>query len=98
MVVHELSTNAVKHGALSQEDGRVAVSWALAPAGDGRGFAMEWRETCPSPPAQSQRRGFGTRVLTSMVQHALDGTVTLELREAGLFWRIETETQKLAET
>ncbi|TKD52228.1 GAF domain-containing protein [Sphingomonas baiyangensis] len=59
LVLHEMMTNAVKYGALSNDNGRVAVTWRVD---DGR-LVLAWRETggpCVRPPA---RRGFGSRLI-----------------------------------
>lgn len=56
LLVHELGTNAVKHGALSTSGGRVAIRWTLA----GHGVDLEWREIGGPPVAPPERAGFGT--------------------------------------
>lgn len=66
LALHELATNAMKHGALSVPDGRVELAWERAPLGDRPGFRLVWRETggpplTAPPPAKG---GFGTNLLT----------------------------------
>ena len=66
LALHELATNALKHGALSVPDGRVELAWEHAPLGDRPGFRLLWRETggpqlTAPPPAKG---GFGTNLLT----------------------------------
>lgn len=74
MALHELATNAVKHGALSTPAGRVAVSCHAEPGDEAGVLAarIEWRETggprLAGPPA---RRGFGTRLLERALVHDL---------------------------
>lgn len=81
MAVHELATNAAKHGALSVPDGRVRLAWRL---GEGR-LALRWAEyggpPVAGPPA---RRGFGSRVLERTLGAQLGGQVTLRWRPSGL--------------
>jgi two-component sensor histidine kinase len=64
LIVHELATNAVKYGALSNDTGRIRIVCA---AGDGR-FVIEWREE-DGPPvaAEPDRRGFGTLLAERIV-------------------------------
>ena len=85
MAMHELATNATKHGALSLPTGRVEVACGADPAG--RGLTITWRERggppVPGPPA---RRGFGTRLLERALAHDL-GTgaqVVLAFEPAGV--------------
>lgn len=65
LLLHELSTNAVKYGALSTTQGRVAL--ALAPADGGR-TALTWRETGGPPVAPAARKGFGTRLIDTALR------------------------------
>jgi two-component sensor histidine kinase len=83
MAAHELATNAVKYGAFADETGRLRVSWAIK--GDQLDFV--WRETVRvlTAPA-SERRGFGTTVLNSMVGRGLGANVARVLHEDGIEW------------
>jgi two-component sensor histidine kinase len=70
LAIHELATNAVKHGALAQSGGRLAVRWRLEPDGPGGRpwLHVDWRETGADMRASTQRaRGHGRR----LVEHAL---------------------------
>lgn len=87
MVVHELVTNATKHGALSVPGGRVTVAWDEdGPAGDLR---IRWTETggppLPGPPA---RTGFGSRLIGLLARDQLGGSVTKSWDAAGLVCEI----------
>src|SRR5205814_971632 len=68
MALHELATNAVKHGALSATDGRVEVSWG--PVAEDRPTVVTWRESGGPPVREPARRGLGTTLL----ERALRGT------------------------
>ncbi|MFN3688123.1 HWE histidine kinase domain-containing protein [Salinarimonas sp.] len=80
MLVHELATNAGRHGALSVPDGRVEVSWRLGEDG----LAIDWRETGGPPVAPPQRRGFGRVLIESSLGYELDGTSALAFRPEGV--------------
>lgn len=82
MAIHELSTNAVKYGALRSNTGRLSVTWKL----DGPTLNLRWRETVTpfTPPAE--RRGFGTTVLESMVGRSLGAEVKRTIHADGLEW------------
>ena len=81
MVLHELATNAAKHGAWSQKGGRVAVVWACTSDG---ALRLSWRES--GGPALSARPapGYGLRLIEGTVGHQLGGNTELEFRGDGL--------------
>jgi PAS domain S-box-containing protein len=62
MVLHELGTNAVKYGALSNDAGRISVTWELAD-GENRIVRLAWRETNGPPVERPLRKGFGTTLI-----------------------------------
>lgn len=80
MIVHELATNAAKHGALSAPQGRVSVRWRIA---DER-LTLEWTEAGGPAPCFSGRRGFGARLLERGVTRDLAGETTIDFRPEGL--------------
>jgi PAS domain S-box-containing protein len=79
--LHELATNAAKHGALSSPEGRLHIAWSRA--ADGR-LMIRWTETNGSLVAQPTRRGFGMRVMERMVQNPLKGEIRFEWPPEGL--------------
>jgi PAS domain S-box-containing protein len=84
LALHELATNAGKHGALSTNTGRVDIDWGT----EGNTFTVSWTERegpLLSPP---KRRGFGTIVMQEMAESSLDGRVELDYAPAGLTWRL----------
>ena len=62
LVLHELATNARKHGALSVPDGRLSVSWQVKTNG-GRNLLLEWKERAGPRVSAPKRRGFGTTLI-----------------------------------
>lgn len=70
LVLHELSTNAAKYGALSRPGGRLDVSWSLKPDGD---CNIAWRETGGPPVSPPSRTGFGTALIDRSVPYDLGG-------------------------
>ena len=76
MVIHELTTNAVKYGALSLPTGRVAISWQRDLAGPtGERLALRWREQCGPEVKTPGREGYGTRVIRELLTYEFDGAV-----------------------
>jgi len=93
MALHELATNAAKHGALSAPGGRVAIRWQ--PLADG-GLSLRWSETrtqpLSGPPA---RRGFGYSVIRNTVERQLGGCCAFDWREEGLACGIDLPPSQL---
>ncbi len=85
MALHELATNAAKHGAFSVDDGCVEVAWHEEQrAGGGRGLLLCWTESGGPRLAPPSRRGFGTTFIEDGLQHELGTTSRLEFRPDGL--------------
>ena len=85
--LHELATNASKHGALLTPLGRVTVSWQASPH-DGR-IHFEWVERNGPPVQPPDRQGFGYLVLTELVAQALEGTAKLDFPLDGVKWHLD---------
>ncbi|MDB5373836.1 MAG: domain S-box protein [Belnapia sp.] len=88
MALHELATNATKHGALSVRDGQLLVHWRLVePAGR---LLLRWVERNGPPVAgRPARRGFGSRVLLATMRDQLGGRVEQVWDPAGLECEME---------
>ena len=79
LVLHELATNAVKHGALSTHDGKLAVSWDR----DGDTVRLRWKEMNGPPVGAARRRGFGSRLIAASADQ-LGGSIDLDYAPRGL--------------
>lgn len=90
MVLHELTTNAVKYGALSTASGRLDVTWRLVqkPAQPAL-LMLDWRESGGPPVAMPQRRGFGSRFIEESVKTELQGAAVLQFDPGGLCCRMQ---------
>lgn len=86
MVLHELATNAVKHGAWRRPDGRVDVSFGLESRGAQQGLRLAWREASSLRIVPPTRRGFGERLLKQLLEYEFGAEVRTELRAQGLAW------------
>ena len=70
LAVHELATNAVKYGALSSENGRIAVTWNLDGSDGEVRLKLEWRESGVALDAtRPRRKGFGMELLESTLMY-----------------------------
>lgn len=85
LVLHELATNAVKHGALSTDTGRVSVTWNTSEdfAGDRR-MTLLWAESRGPRVRQPSRRGFGSRLLERSFPPGSGGEVQIAYDPEGL--------------
>ena len=95
LALHELATNAVKYGALSDPHGRVEISWTLEPglAGD-EVLTFLWNERGGPPVAPPSRKGFGTRLITS-VSRTFSGESLLVYDPAGVCWKVTAGVRAL---
>jgi PAS domain S-box-containing protein len=98
MAVHELATNAVKHGALSGKAGRVEFSWDVhTDESGGPCFSSTWVERGGPPISVPGRRGFGSTVLSTLIKLSLNGTVTHDFAPQGVLWRLTCPLEKIVE-
>jgi len=89
LVLHELTTNAAKYGALSHRGGRVQLRWWWLRNGSSGRLAIKWQEMGgPAVPAP-HRTGYGTSVIRELVPFELDGKVELDFAPDGVRCRIE---------
>jgi two-component sensor histidine kinase len=98
MVLHELATNAAKHGALSAPGGAVEVRWrARRRAGEDGLLRLRWTETGGPPVfAAPARRGFGTRVVEATVRGQLGGRVERRWERTGLVVEVAVPLARVA--
>ncbi|MGZ3378213.1 MAG: sensor histidine kinase [Phenylobacterium sp.] len=88
LLLHEMATNALKYGALSNRNGRVVI--APEDAGDGRA-AFRWRENGGPKVAPSKGSGFGTRLLNQVLRPQ-GGDVRFDFDPHGFHARVEFPT------
>jgi two-component sensor histidine kinase len=84
MALHELATNAVKHGALSNEHGSITIAWRC----DHDVLTLFWQEQGGPPVEEPKRHGFGNTVLTTLAEAAVSGRVSLDYQPTGLRWEL----------
>ncbi|WP_052389846.1 PAS domain S-box protein [Belnapia moabensis] len=85
MTLHELATNATKHGALSAPGGRISVSWRVTKESDRSALWLQWSEAGgPLVTGAPARRGFGSRVIEATVRDQLGGTVRTNWEASGV--------------
>jgi light-regulated signal transduction histidine kinase (bacteriophytochrome) len=95
LVLHELSTNAAKYGALSRGGGRLRVGWTLDETG---ACVIDWRESGGPPVHPPARQGFGTVLIDRSIPFDLGGESDVEYRPEGLTARFVIPARHVAET
>lgn len=91
LVLHEMATNAAKHGALRPGGaGRLDVTWQLRGGAAGEGIVLSWRETRPGEEVAMPEtgRGFGARLIERCVAHDLRGRASWRVEPGALVWEI----------
>lgn len=89
MALHEMATNANKYGALSNEKGRLAIDCRSVPDALGEKLVLVWNEHDGPPPADSENEGFGSKLISQVVERQLGGVVTRSVQPDGLKFTIE---------
>lgn len=88
MALHELATNAIKHGALSTEMGRLRVRCAPSATRDDA-VKIDWIETGGTVDSTNRRDGFGMRLLRSTVESEMKGRLDMLFSPGGLECTVE---------
>jgi two-component sensor histidine kinase len=86
--LHELATNAAKYGALSVPSGRVSLRWSREQTAGATRLTLDWHEAGGPEVTPPKRKGFGTRLLTDVIEHELNGTADLVYGKTGLTYRL----------
>ncbi len=84
MAVHELVTNASKHGSLTDPSGRVDLSWSITRTQQGLTLVLIWKERGGPVPKRSRRPGFGSRLINMVIERQLNGQVEQSFGRRGL--------------
>jgi PAS domain S-box-containing protein len=92
LVLHELTTNAAKHGALCAAEGRIEVAWRVV---DGARLSLAWRERGGPEVNPRSRRGFGSRLLEEAVSYELQGRASLVLAPEGACYEVDAPLAEL---
>ena len=98
MAVHELCTNAVKYGALSNAVGKVAVEWQVTQSGDAHRLRLRWCEEGGPPVAPPKSRGFGTRMIERALAVELGGSARIEFLPEGVCCTVEASLPQLGDS
>jgi len=85
LAIHELTTNVVKHGALSGRDGRISITWRIDQLAPERLLTLVWQERDVKIDATMPKRdGFGMELLCRSLPYDLEAETDVDLRSDGL--------------
>jgi two-component sensor histidine kinase len=89
MALHELTTNAVRYGALSVPAGYVEVRWNVTETEGVRKLHLAWREFGGPPVSKPQRQGFGSTLLQRVLPMQCNAKVEIEYAREGMRFRMD---------
>ncbi|MGN6059529.1 MAG: CheR family methyltransferase, partial [Sphingomicrobium sp.] len=97
LAVHELATNAIKHGPAGVNGGRVAVQWELNGDGGERQLDFRWFEPSDGSAVKPKREGFGFELLTRGLPYDLNGKTRLEFGDGGIEFNMQVPLASLVD-
>lgn len=86
LAIHELCTNAVKYGALSNDTGTVTVNWHIVQGA----LELVWTESGGPKVEKPTRNGFGSRMIEQALASSIQGTAEIDYRPGGVVFTIKT--------
>jgi two-component sensor histidine kinase len=93
LVIHELTTNAAKYGALA-DSGTVDLSWEIErESGD---LVIDWRERDGPEVREPGHRGFGSTIIERSIPYDLGGTARVDFHRQGLHARFTLPARSIA--
>jgi PAS domain S-box-containing protein len=97
LALHELATNATKHGALKSAQGRLRVSWNVETLNGQRSLALTWWEDTAASVSPTPS-GFGRMMLEQLVAASVGGTATYELADRHVAWTLHAPLEAISIT
>jgi two-component sensor histidine kinase/PAS domain-containing protein len=95
MVLHEMSTNAAKYGALSERRGHISITWQVSGDTD-KLVELVWQEQGGPTVKRGATGGFGTKLIDHAIRHDLDGRTKIDFDPAGVRWSLAFPVRGLA--
>lgn len=97
LAIHELTSNAIKHGALAEDGNKLQVKWSVSGEMAERRLHFSWLEKLRGRALkQPARQGFGTELLDKILSYELDAEPEIEFRPEGLSYRVAIPLQSAA--
>jgi two-component sensor histidine kinase len=96
LAIHELATNALKYGALTVAGGHVSITWASEDREGEPKFVFVWQEFAGPPVSEPAAVGFGSRLISRVLQDDFGGAVEVSYESSGLICRLTAPLANLA--
>jgi PAS domain S-box-containing protein len=94
LALHELATNAAKHGGLSSPAGKVTLEWEL----ESEALTLHWSETGGPPVAEPSLHSFGLKVIAASIEQQLGGKAVFKWAPTGLQCQMMIPRSELAKS
>lgn len=88
MIVHEIATNAAKYGALSNDNGTIAVDWEVITENATKKLRLIWTEAGGPHVTAPVQRGFGSRLIERSARDQLGGEATVDFLPRGVVYTV----------
>lgn len=95
LALHELATNAVKYGALSNAAGKVRIEWVAGRPDTEDAFVFRWIEEDGPEVQTPARQGFGSRIIQMVLPHDFGGEALLSHDPAGVRFELRTSMRQI---
>jgi two-component sensor histidine kinase len=96
LAIHELATNALKYGALTVASGHVSITWSSEDQAGEPKFVFIWQEFGGPPASEPASVGFGSRLISRVLQDDFRGSVEVSYGSTGLICRLTAPLENLA--
>ena len=96
LAIHELATNALKYGALTVASGRVSITWTKGDQDEEPKFVFVWQEFGGPSASKPARVGFGSRLISRVLEDDFRGVVDVTYDSTGLTCRLTAPLENLA--
>jgi two-component sensor histidine kinase len=96
LAIHELATNALKYGALTVAGGRVSITWTAGDQDGAPKFVFVWQELGGPMASKPTRVGFGSRLISRVLEDDFGGSVDVSYDSTGLVCRLTAPLENLA--
>jgi PAS domain S-box-containing protein len=95
LALHELTTNAVKYGALGKDNGALQVSWSIEDSAKGSALALRWSERGVQIESEPLQKGYGMELIERALPYQLGATTTVAFEPDGVQCNIVVPLSRL---